>query len=128
MLADLGQKLKFIFSTRPQLQQAVTVPTVIETNSLYEQLVLAEAGAKQRADRAKAALAQFHLEFGNPRAGQMWAESFPHHDSLLRKYHALLVEEDDACRNWSKAQNDLCVAKRAAGLTTTLAQGAKTNV
>jgi hypothetical protein len=108
-----------------QPKDAMETMPVIEANPpfLYE-ATLAVEGAKARLDRANQVIRAFHFEHGDPRS-QMRAESFAHHDSLLREYEILLIEADDAHRGLEKALQDFCAVKKAAGLTTSLRQGAK---
>jgi hypothetical protein len=118
---------KFIFWALPKLAHRQVTPML--TATIRDKTQLEEAGltveaAQQRLDRIHAAINEFRFQYGDP-ATQMHASSFHHHDALLRQYEVLLVEYDEAHRFSAKAMQDFCAVKKAAGLSTSLAQGAK---
>jgi len=80
--------------------------TSINYVSLEEEAALALRGAASRLAKANSDLADFLAE--------PWRSRRPRHGraSLMREYHALLVERDDSMRPHSKAQFDLAQFKR----------------
>jgi hypothetical protein len=81
--------------------------TSITYVSLDEEAALALQGAASRLAKANSDLSDFLAEHGDLDALGTAAAA-----SLLREYHVLLIERDDAIRQHSKAQFDLTQIKR----------------
>jgi hypothetical protein len=86
----------------PALVAKVSMTASIAYVSLKEEATLALQGAAARLAKANSHLSDFLTEHGSMDAFGTAATP-----SLMREYHGLLIERDDAIRQHNKAQFDL---------------------